>query len=95
MHQELLALSHFPTHHTMTAHARKKLLLPIRVRVHIDLVPVVVSVEEAAFISEAFNPGGGSNQVEEELVAETQASGPAVSIATYSPKPEMLITTIP
>ena len=86
-------MHHFPTHHTTTAHARKKLLLPIRV--HIDLVPVVVSVEEAAFISEAFNPGEGSNQLEEELVAETQVSGPAVSTATYSPKPEMLITTIP
>ena len=77
----------------MTAHTRKKLLLPIRV--DIDLVPAEVSVEELASVTEVFNQGGGSNQGEEVLAAETQVPGPTVSIATYNPNPEMSTLNIP
>ena len=90
MHQELLVLSPHTTHHLTTANTWKKQLLPFRV--HIDLVsvavPVVVPVEELAFVPEASNQGEDFNQDREVLDEVAQVPAPAVSIAIYSRRPE-------
>ena len=88
MHQDQLVLSPLTTRHLKTASTKKKKqLLPFRVL--IDLV----SVEELASAPEASNQGEDFNQDREALDEVAQVRVPAVSIATYSRRPERILTT--
>ena len=86
MHQDQLVLSPLTTRHFKTANMKKKQLLPFRVL--IDLVsvavPVVVPVEELAFVPEASNQGEDFNQDREVLDEVAQVPAPSVSIAIYT-----------
>ena len=75
----------------MTAHTKIKqqLLLQLPLKRHIDLVRMEFPMEELATVSK------DSKHVKYILIAETKVPTLVVNIATYSPKPGILTSTIP
>ena len=90
-------LSLLSTGHSMTAYnkIKQQLLLQLPLKRHIDLVRVEFPMEELATVSKDSSKVEGSNQVKNVQVTETKVPGLSVNIATYSPRPGILISTIP